>query len=279
MAIEGLRRVEPQTFNRDDEIGVMVDALERVGLVRDSNRDRVTESVTADLGLLTANGETGESYPWVSEYLVTLGEVVHALDSGEYANSRDYDEALVDHRLWTPGAHPDGYDADDFGNLEPGQPARGVPAHVRQAIHNPASEAEPLLHFLDLPFDDKYRGKAPETQLEALAKAKQEYERAHEGFTVTPLDSKAIAMITLMRRIKGQAMPLEWGCMRDATLPRRVLKNNPVVGAVYSRGEQLNVGWSTGVPKDDVGLGLSVGPQKIERQPWTGVGKAAALTQ
>lgn len=82
---------------------------------------------------------------------------------------------------------------------------------------------------------------------------------------MTPLNAKAVAFIALTRRIKGETMPIAWGYMRDATLPRKEMMGGlSFVGGVGSYGGGLDLGRSYGRAGSCVGVGLSVGPKELK---------------
>jgi hypothetical protein len=265
MAIQGLERSQAPVNSPATDVEVMVDALERVGLVSDANRDEVKESTAADIAALESSGD-GQDYPWIPDELVTLDNVVYALDTGEYQSGEEYVDTYVYNRLWTPGTDQDGYSAEDLDKFDSERSGSGVLPHVRRALHNPSSKVDPKLHFLNQPFDEQYAEEGAETQLQAIAKAQAEYEAAHEGFGMTPLNAKGVAMIALIQRIKGEDMPFEYGWLNDATMPRRTVVGDSLVGDVDSLDGQLRLDRSDGDAFPYDGVGLSVGPKEIEPQ-------------
>ncbi|HET7060002.1 MAG TPA: hypothetical protein VFH99_01640 [Candidatus Saccharimonadales bacterium] len=262
MAIEGLRAAEVRVAS--DEAGAAVEALDMLGLVED--RERVAESVAADFAALNESAQVGEKFIQVPRSIITLAEMVQTLDDGSYESGETYPKTYVDDELWTPGNHASGYKADDIGNLVLGAKNGNWPAHARIAITNPDSTEEPLLHFLNQPYDEKYAEEGEETQLETLGKVRQDFEVGQSEFAMTPLNVPAVTMIALMRRIKGEAMPMEWGFMRDGTVPRATFGARSYVGSVDSDGGQLELDGSRGRSRPDGGLGLSVGPKEFESQ-------------
>ena len=58
-------------------------------------------------------------------------------------------------------------------------------------------------------------------------------------------------------------MPLSWGFMRNASLPRKVVDGFSVVGQVYSYSDQLKLNKSYGDADLNNGIGLSVGPKEF----------------
>lgn len=265
MAIEGLRTApQPNAVNMQDEVDASVEALEMLGLVQD--RDRLTETVAADFNALAQSGQTGEAFIQLPRGVITLEGLIAVSDGATYAGDRKYPATYKWGELWTPGAHPDGFRADDLDNLSLGKQNGDYPSHARLAVHNPASEQEPLLHFLGKPFDGKYAEPGQQTQLEAVDEAAQVYVAEYQDFVMTPLNAKAVAMIALTRRIKGETMPMAWGFMLDATLPRKSVDGDSVVGYVNSAGDQLRLNRSNGRARSGVGVGLSMGPKVLELQ-------------
>lgn len=263
MAIEGLKTVaQPNQVNFSDQVGASVEALDLLGLVED--HDKVTESVTADYNALTKSGRAGEAFIQLPRDVITLGGMVRVLDDTPYTGDRKYPTTYVYDELWTPGVGSEGYQVAELDNLTLGGNGNFA-THARLAVHNPANEQEPLLHLLDMPFDGKYAKRKQQTQLEAIDVAVNAYEaEGHEGFAMTPLNAKAVAFIALTRRIKGEAMPMAWGFMRDATLPRKTVGGRSVVGDVDSVDGQLYLYGSDGDAYSYGGVGLSVGPKEIK---------------
>jgi hypothetical protein len=110
-----------------------------------------------------------------------------------------------------------------------------------------------------MPFDDRYYGR--KTQLKAINEAISDYgAEGHEGFAMTPLNAKAIVYIGLVRRIKGEPMPIEEGIMLDGTLRRMNVAGYSAIGGVRSYFGQLRLCAFSGNRDPDVGVGLSVGP-------------------
>ncbi|MEO8785336.1 MAG: hypothetical protein ABI221_03490 [Candidatus Saccharimonadales bacterium] len=263
MTIEGLRTApQPSEVDMSDLIGASVEALNVLGLVED--RDMVTESVAAEFKALGQAGRTGEPYIQLPRGVITLDDLVQASDNVSYANDRKYPESYVYRELWTPGVGTEGYKAEDLDNLTLGGDGNFVP-HARLAVHGPASDQEPLLHFLGMPFDAKSVKRKEPTQLQAVEEAVATYRaEGHKDFAMTALNSKAVGFIALTRRFKGEAMPMTWGFMRDATLPRTTVGGDSVVGYVCSVGDRFNLYRSRGYARSDDGVGLSVGPKDLK---------------
>ncbi|HVC35925.1 MAG TPA: hypothetical protein VNE40_00560 [Candidatus Dormibacteraeota bacterium] len=264
MAIEGLITVpQPSEVNlNDDHVGASVEALDILGLVKD--RDQVTESVAAEYSALNQSGRTGEAFVQLPRSVITLEGMVNGLDNAKYPGDRQYPETFVVCELWTPGFDKGGYNAQELDNLTLGGDGNFAP-HARLAIHNTASAKEPLLHFLYKPIDSTRTKGKEQTQLGAIEKAVKAYEaESHEGFEMTPLNAKAVAFIALVRRIKGEAMPMAWGYMRDATLSSKTVDGVSLVGYVHSFGDRFGLDESDGYARSNVGVGLSVGPKELK---------------
>jgi hypothetical protein len=78
-------------------------------------------------------------------------------------------------------------------------------AVARLAVFNAdkTTDADPLLHFLSMPYDDMYREGAPQTQLEALAATTEQFVQKHPQALMQGLGHRAAAMLVLMDRIRG----------------------------------------------------------------------------
>lgn len=256
MAISGVRASETVPVVNNDNVGAAVEALSLVATFDD--REAVTAQVREEFTTLATSGVEGEMYVHVPKSVANLGRVIQALDEGSFG--KEYPASYVYGQLWTPGVGQEGYTADELGTLGLDTDDQ---VHARVAVHRSESSAEPLLHFLGLPYDDyakeTWNPKAEATQLEKVAEATQAFDDEHPDFNMAALNANAVAFIALMRRIKGEPMPMEWGFMRDASLTRKTVDGNSVVGYVGSRGGQLRFSRSDGYGAGNVGVGLSVG--------------------
>lgn len=265
MAIQGLERRQVIVADPSDQVGVMVQALEMLGMVGDVNREEVTESVRSDVEALNDCGELGLNYPYIPEDLIALDQVVEALDSGKFAGV--YRDTYVD-CLWVPSEGRGHFSANEFGGFAQSKTDADIPAHVRRAVFDTHSGYDMLLHFLDMPFDAERAEKGEQTQLEAIAEAVKRYESTHKGFSMGALSAKDIAMMSLMQRIKGSdVMPLEAGRMHDATMPRKLglgpCRDQSVIGNVTTDLDQLRLEWTVGSRIPEAGVGLTVGPKEF----------------
>lgn len=142
------------------------------------------------------------------------------------------------------------------------------PPHARLAVYNLTAKQEPLLHFRNQPYDINnidYEETDHQTQLDAVALAKRKYEsEGHQGLAMTALNAKAVAFIGLVRRIKGEAMPVNFWYMRDATLPSKTFTAYSLIGSVSFYQERFNLTGSEGQASSYYGVGLSVGPKEFQ---------------
>lgn len=256
MAIQG--SVTPEARNAGDDIGKLIEGLEVLGL------DHYTESIRDDYEALENSGVEGERYVQLPRGVLELPNIIKAIDGAEYPDGHEYPPTYVYPGLWTPGVDLDGYSASDIGNLGVDRKDEIWRPHVRIAVHSPECPEEPLLHFLEMPFDSKY-AKGRETQLDAVAKAAAEYGEAHPDFEMVPLNGPGVAMVALNRRMRGEVMPTEkWGFMYDATLPRKSPGGGSVIGRITAFEDgMLRFGGDYGYKSDGAGVGISVGPKNI----------------
>ena len=167
--------------NLSDDVGAGVEALTQLGF---EDRDRLQEEVADDYRALGSAGKTGERFIKLPRTLVPLPQIIEVLDGGNY--SKSYAPTYVYEELWTPD-----YAGED--GLELGNKAQG-----RLALHSSSSPKEPLLHFLDQPFDERYAEEGEETQLQALENAKQAYEAANQ---ITDDKVRAQALLDVVNEI------------------------------------------------------------------------------
>jgi hypothetical protein len=283
MAVNGLRNEADSSVS--DDAGAAVEALYMLNLVRD--RELVEESITREFETLSYSGKIGEPFIQLPRHVASLPYIIDTLDTGLYPRAgaehplgRKYPKTAEYYEWWDrEGGGMEMYEDDDIGNLELGQKDDSWPVHARLAIYNPDCEEEPLLHFLGMDFSKEISGREERTQMSAIANAKREYETQHPDFTMMPLNASGFAMVSLMRRIKGQSSPVTWGALRDASLPAvlntgRKPPQDPLAKALYQpsywvpnidtdprwEGGQLRFGsGENGFAAPHIGVGLSAG--------------------
>jgi len=262
LVIEGLRDVPqpPVVANITDHLEANLEALRIIGMGGDW--DKIRETVTAGFLALEGSGRTGEALIQIPRRIITLQGLLDVTEGLRYGG-KDYPKAKVWDNLWTPGTELNSYTAEELDNLTLGGDGDFEP-QVRLAIYNESSDKrieEPLLHFLGQPYDVMYAKKGQLTQPEAITKAVKEYEaeEGHEDFAMSPLNAKAVAWIALVRHIKGEQMPMNWGHMRDATLPPKRISQKNCVGYIFSCYGRLCLDKTGGGVDSTIGVGLSVG--------------------
>lgn len=264
MAIYGIstpeRLTRKTTFDIGDPAEVAVEALEMLGVI--SDRKQALKTVRADFVALDQSGVEGERYIQLPRRIINLGGMTIVLDGDSYRHGKTYPETFVHGKLWTPGEDPKGYDADDIGNLERGVKDDDWLPHARIAVKSGDND---LRHFQDQPFDEEQAEEDQTTQMESFRRARQLYEAEHEGFSMTPLNAEAVAMMALTCRIRddGTPMPIERGTVRDATLPLAPIASihaDVAIGDMYTNGAGvLHFDMNPGDAHPEAGIGLSVG--------------------
>lgn len=255
MAIEGLRQevIAPAPkVTIGDRAEVSVKALRMLGLAED--RDQALESISADYQSLTDLNIPGRPYVDIPYSTFSTAYLVYAID----ANTDGPDTHVYDN-FWIPGKKSGSYTDEQLAQ------SSGQTTQARLALHS-NHDQEPLLHFAGQPFDGKYAEKGPRTQLESVERAKKAFEAEHPDRTMQALGHRAFLLISLEQRIKGEPLPIKWGYMRDANLPRAKVygpRTEPqggwLVGGVYSNDGKLVLSTSYGGAYSDKGVGLSVG--------------------
>lgn len=260
MPIHGLVTPEvtpkPQFIDNASVAAVTTEALSILGLITD--RDEALESIGDDyfaLNELTLDAhETGELYVDIPYNLISTQGMIDAINNH---GGKNYPKTAVYDNLWTPGTQAGSYTDEQLAKASGNEPT------AKLALHSDEASEEPLLHFLNLPFDDyakkQWNPDAEKTQIEAIAEQKDALETVYPEFIVSALGHRAFLLLGLQRRITGQKMPLTWGYMRDANLPRTTVGGSSVVGGVRSYDGQLYLLYSAGDADPGAGVGLSVG--------------------
>lgn len=261
MAIQGLISPEvvtqPKPLDINDAAAVTTEALSILNMIG-PDREAAYESISAEYRALTEvikdTNETGELYVDIPYSTIATAAMVEAIDGRSFGG---YPETYVYDNLWTPGIETGSYTDADLAKSSGNEPTAQLARYADEVSE------EPLLHFLNMPYDDyakkEYNPEADKTQLEAIAEQKDALESVYPEFVVSALGHRAFLLLGLQHRIKGQKMPVSWGFMRDGNLPRTKVGRNSVVGFVSSRRGQLGLGYSDGDASPYGGVGLSVG--------------------
>lgn len=274
MAIEGLKSPNAPTvmgINVTDRAALAVKAFEMLGRVDD--RDRLYEGIKGEFDQLVTASLDGETYVQpVFGREFTPQNMFAAVDTGTYPDDRAYpvtypldqSENNVSRRLWFPkNSDEEGYSLAKINRLAvvaKGEDEPVVrPPHARLALANGPNSEEPLLHLLDLPYDNTYAEPGETTQLEALRSMQSQFAEQHGGLELNATNLGGFAILALQRRIEGKSMPMSWGFMRIPQLGRTAVDGASCVGRVRSDGSRLRLGRSYGLAFPLGGVGLSVG--------------------
>lgn len=243
-------------------LGFVVDDAVRQELAKDTD-DLATRLATAKFAGQAVTGEAVLNIPYS---LLTTAELIEGIDSADSRKFRGanqgkkFSEADVFHELWTPSTEAGGYTDEELGA------ASGKFTTVRFLVNNPLNNgnnkgesAEPLLYFLEDPFDVKYATYGQQTQLDKIAATKADFERAHPQLELRAAAHREIAVLGLMRRICGQPMPMSCSYMRDGNLPRKTVDGYSFVAGVRSDDGQACFGGDVGRASGGAGVGLSAG--------------------
>lgn len=251
MAVQGLlipgQEINAPKFTpsneRSDEVGVVVEALDMLGVVVD--HDQATESVASEFAVLDELGVEGQKY--VGGNVFTFDRILEVLDGGKFP-AKTYPNTFVNEEPW--------FDVKGKGSV--------LPPHARLAVHNPDNPISPLLHGLGLPYDGTHEHHPCVTQVDFVTEKKTAFESERWGFNLSALTHMDIAFIALIQRIKGENMPLLGpGYMRDASLPRANSHGRTLqIGSLTSTETgQLRFSGSGGLgfASEYWGVGLSLG--------------------
>lgn len=263
-ALEGfsLRAGKPDV---DEAVGVTMELFHELG-ARMPDTDAVSDNLCHNFTSLAELGYDGRLYSELPKE-VSLDRIISAADRNR---AKGVETAYRYPNLWTPGFEPNSYTAEELdGSLE------GAP-QARLAIFNADRNTgvDPLLHGLMMPYDDRHRGDAPQTQLEALEATSQEFANRHPAGVIEALGHRAAVTMVLMDRVRGVTkvnpnsaqFALNQGFLRMSELGRHAVGGGSVVGYVDSIGSQLRLDWSHGVAYPHRGVGVSAGLHKLNIQ-------------
>ena len=246
-----------------EAVGVSIDASKLLGSTPDV--DAATDSLTKQFNALAELGYDGRLFV-EPPAAVSFGDIT---DAAEGKRPHSVSPMYRYPNLWTPGTETNSYTPEELD-------AAPTDALARLAVFNADREtgADPILHFLNMPFDDKYREGAPQTQLEALTAAQAKFEKQHPQAMLQSLGHRAAAMLVLMDRIRGVETVnpqsddyiLNTGYVRIPDLGRRSVGGGSVVGYVDSGGGRLELDGSSGIADPYGGVGLVAGLKELDPQ-------------
>jgi hypothetical protein len=258
---EKLWRQPIPEISPNDEVGAMLEALQRLGFVGCYEREEVGEEIRRAGEDIQENSGVigGELTIWFPSKFTSVHWITAVSDNAIYGGGKKYPEADIEYPAWNTEAS-----RTDALSQNP----RTLP-HIRVAVYSPDSgDYDPLLHFLDRPLGDDFPSRE-ETQLDLFARERDRYQAEHNEFNMVPLSGEEVAILALKRRILGvEEMPLNSGVMRDA--PRGAFVWDSYVPYVTSdgvdrTGNKVDVGRmrfgcsKASEPYCFEGIGISVG--------------------
>jgi hypothetical protein len=251
---KGLAFMRTTELDVTEPVEVTLEALKLLGIIE--HNDQAKQSITADFTALSELDYDGRLH-----VLPGIGvSFDHILQTAEAIKPENVPVLYRFTNLWTPNTESNSYSQAELNG--------GPENHVaRLAVYNADTNTsvDPVLHYLNTPYDEKYQENCSTTQLQELEQDQQDFNVKYEDFKLSSLDHKAFAMLALMDRIRGGVAPnskdfiLNTGFMRIPDLGRRDVCGDSCVGNVDSDDGQLKFDCSYGVAGVFNGVGLSVG--------------------
>lgn len=244
--------------------GVTMEMLEYLGAVDDANRETTKAAVQASFTSDAALGFDGRLFMRLPSDSVPFETLLAA---AEGQKPEDVAEVWRWPNLWTPGTERKSFTQRELN----GSQARAV---TRLALFGSVpTNFDPVLHYLNLPYDEKAKKANPgaETvQLAEFAADQAAFTAAHAGHVLDTATQSDYLVWALMDRIRGvkKVSPtsdkfiLNSGFMRIANLGRRAVDGVSLVGDVYSSGGLLEFDRSSGLASSVEGLGVVAGQQE-----------------
>jgi hypothetical protein len=260
--------------NISESVGVSVEALSILKL--DIARDKEFLAERLEKGyshLVNDQPRPGELFPHLplkNDY--QLFKLLETIDSREYAG-REYKYPKTQvwhHGHWVHGAvllgNPlmkvDRY-AKNHADI------RNIPITARLALSDSGNKMFPYNHHGNKPYDhanvtDEDKDSDRITQLEAFNNEQAIFELENPNFDMFTIDVASYALLTLQRRIKGQAWPIPLGVMRLPDLGRSKDEfGKSVVSIVHTSAiGQIGLGMSDGERSSATGFGESIASNK-----------------
>lgn len=257
MAIAGLKTPTPVIEDAElplsrvgEAVNVTVNLLERLGLVDDETALR--ESLSSDYERLTALGD-GRLYLELSA-TVTTNQLIQLANG--LATESGHDQAYLWPNFWVPGT-------EEGSVTEAELNGSATSFTARLALFDPDASYDPLLHFTNSSFDDKYRdSKKQATQLDLIERVTAEFTTAHAGAMLRAADERDFLVwyiMDLIRGVSAENIVLARGYMLVPRHGRRTVDGDSCVGSVDSSGGRAEFGWDFGGALGCGGVGLSAG--------------------
>jgi hypothetical protein len=260
--------------NIAESVGVSVEALSILGL--DIARDKEFLAERLEEGyrhLVNDQPRPGELFPHLplnNDY--QLFKVLEKIDSYPYDGREfKYPKTHVwHHGHWVHGAAFMGNPLMVFERYaENHADISSIPITARLALGDSGNKMFPFNHHGDKPYDklnvtDEDKDLDRITQLDAFNNEQKIFELENPNFDMFTIDVASYALLTLQRRIKGEAWPIPLGVMRLPDLGRsKDSFGKSVVSIVHtSANGQIRLGMSDGGRSSGSGFGESVASNK-----------------
>lgn len=255
--------------NIDESVGVSVEALSILGLKVARDKERLAEDLKNDFTeLLNGQNRTGEPYVHLgldNDY--QLREMLEKIDGSEY-NGKKYPKFYVWHQAPWTGIHDDfTHKLSDLVKRDKHRShIEDMSGQSRLALNDGKNFMAPFIHLADMPNDKvnvKKVEKDEKTQLEALGIEKASYKLLNPRFNMYADEVSDYAMLTLVRRIKGEALQIPLGVWIIPNLGRKYILGGSAVSIVHTGPTgRIGLGWLRGDSSEGTGIGLSIGCNK-----------------
>lgn len=255
--------------NISESVGVSVEALSILGLKVARDKERLAEDLKNDFTeLLNGQNRTGEPYVHLgldNDY--QLREMLEKIDNKEYFG-RKYPKFYVWHQAPWTGIHDNfTHKLTDFVKRDKHRShIEDMTGQSRLALNDGKNFMAPFIHLEDMPNDKvnvKKGEKDEETQLEALKKEKAGFKLLNHRFNMHAGEVSDYDMLTLIQRIKGEALQMPLGVWIIPNLGRKYILGGSAVSIAHTGSTgRIGLGWSRGDSSEGTGIGLSIGCNK-----------------
>lgn len=236
----------------EEAASTTVQLMKQLGLVI-TDEEALWTSLHNDFARLLT--ELGRGRPYVELPRSITTERLCEL-ANELAAERGFSPVFRWKPFWVPGTELQSVTAQEINSV-----AEVITARLA-LFSEKATNADPLLHFLDLPYDGEYKNWGQTSQLDALAQAQRVFANQHLGASLRAADHRDFLVMYLMdliREVSAEEVILAKGFMRVPALGRRTVDGDSYVGIVCSGGGQAYFGRSGGGAYGWDGFGLSAG--------------------
>src|SRR5680860_888803 len=205
--------------NIPEAVGVSVEALSMLNLKVATDKEALAEKLKQEYTQLVA-GQDRSGEPYVQLELDSDNSLRAMLDTidGNMYNGHTYPMTSIWHDTsWTSrGKNISGSPKSIIQQDDEGVGSSELTGHSRLALGDGVNLKTPYIHFTNKPYDEMSLDPdsvKKETQLEALAKEKEQYESSDPDFNMKTMDVASFAMLVLQHRIRGETKDSLHGVM------------------------------------------------------------------